>query len=68
MTVKLVGAWVVGSLFLLAGTWIIQNLKMELGVSEFSYVFAMIIALILFLLGGLAWISVAVATRHSFLE
>lgn len=63
MSMKLVGAWVIGALLLVAGTWIIQNLKFEIGVSELSYGLAFIVAFILFLLGGLAWISVAVATR-----
>ena len=67
MTVKLVGVWVLGALFLLGGTWIIQNLKMEVGVTEVSYVLAAFIAFVLFLLAGLAWISVAVATRRDLL-
>jgi len=64
MSIKLVGAWVLGALLLLAGTWIIQNLKYEVGVSELSYTLAALVAFIFFLLGGLAWISVAVATRR----
>ena len=64
MSIKLVGTWVLGALLLLAGTWIVQNLKYEVGVTELSYTLAAFIAFILFLLGGLAWISVAVATRR----
>ncbi len=64
MSFKLISAWIVGGIFLLLGTWIIQNLEMTIGVSEFSYVFAMIIALLFFLVAGLCWISVAVATRR----
>ncbi len=67
MSMKLVGAWVLGALLLAAGTWIIQNLKLEVGVSEFSYGLALLVAFIFFLLGGLAWISVAVATRRDLL-
>ena len=64
MSLKLVSAWIAGGILLLLGVWIIQNLKLGIGVSEFSYTFALLIALILFLIAGLCWISVAVATRH----
>jgi hypothetical protein len=57
-------AWILGGLFLLGGTWIIQNLQLNVGVSEFQYGLALVIALILFLLAGLCWISVSVATRQ----
>jgi len=63
---KLVGAWVVGGFFLLAGTWIVNNLRLETGVSEISYVLALVIALIFFLIAGLCWINVAVAAKHKF--
>jgi len=66
MSLKLVGIWVLGGVFMLLGTWIIQNLEFNVGVSSFSYAVALLIALVLFLLTGLAWISVAVATRHKF--
>jgi uncharacterized membrane protein len=64
MSMKLVSVWVLGSVLLLLGVWIVQNLKLGIGVSEFSYAFAMLISFILFLTAGLCWISVAVATRH----
>lgn len=67
MSMKLVGAWVLGALFLLAGIWIVQNLKFEIGVSELSYGLAIVVAFILFLLAGLAWISVVVATRRDLI-
>lgn len=63
---KLVGAWIVGGFFLLAGTWIVNNLRLETGVSEISYVLALVIALIFFLISGLCWINVAVAAKHKF--
>jgi len=66
MSVKLVVAWVLGAAFMLSGTWIIQNLEYNVGVSGFSYAVAILIAFLMFLLAGLAWISVAVATRHKF--
>ncbi len=66
MSVKLVVTWIIGGIFLLMGTWIVQNLELNIGVSQFSYILALLIALILFLITGLCWISVAVATRHGF--
>lgn len=64
MSLKLVSAWIAGGILLLIGVWIIQNLELGVGVSEVSYIFALLIALILFLIAGLCWISVAVATKH----
>jgi hypothetical protein len=60
----MVAVWVLGGLFLLGGTWIVQNLQLNIGVSELQYAIALIIALVLFLMAGLCWISVAVATRE----
>lgn len=64
MSAKLVLIWILGGLFILGGTWIVQNLELNIGVSEFQYVLALIIAFVLFLIAGLCWISVAVATRQ----
>ena len=58
-------AWILGGLLLLGGTWIVQNLQLNVGVTDFQYYLALLIALILFLLAGLCWISVAVATRQN---
>ena len=60
----MVAVWILGGFFLLGGTWIIQNLQLDIGVSELQYAIALIIALVLFLITGLCWISVAVATRQ----
>ena len=61
---KLVAVWIVGSLLILGGSWIMNNLKLGPGVSDLQYGFAILLALALFLLAGLAWISVAAAARH----
>ena len=66
MSFKLIATWVIGGLFLLFGVWIIQNLELTIGVSEFSYLFAMTIAFLFFLVAGLCWISVAVGTKHKY--
>jgi len=64
MSAKLVLAWIVGGLFLLGGMWIVSNLELNAGVSEFQYALALIVTLVLFLVAGLCWISVAVSARH----
>jgi len=66
MSLKLIVTWVFGGIFLLLGTWIVQNLESNIGVSEFSYIFAMFIALLFFLVAGLCWISVAVGTKRKY--
>jgi hypothetical protein len=60
----MVAVWILGGLFILGGAWIVQNLQLNIGVSELQYAIALIIALVLFLMAGLCWISVAVATRQ----
>ena len=47
MSVKLVGVWVLGGVFMLLGTWIVQNLEFNVGVSAFSYAVALLIAFLL---------------------
>ncbi len=64
MSAKTVTVWVLGGVFLLIGVWIIRNLQFDIGVSEFSYIMTLLISLVLFLLAGLCWISVAVATKR----
>lgn len=64
MSAKIVLAWILGGLFILGGTWIVQNLELNVGVTELQYYLALIIAFVLFLMAGLCWISVAVATRQ----
>lgn len=63
---KLVGTWIAGGFFFLTGTWIVNNLRLETGVTEISYALALVIAFIFFLIAGLAWINVAVAAKHRF--
>lgn len=64
MSAKLVLSWILGAVFMTLGVWIVSNLEVNLGVSEFSYIVAIVLAFILFLLAGFSWISVAVGTRH----
>lgn len=56
---KAVILWVVGSLLILFGSMIAGKLEMEVGVTWSSFLFALSIALILIMVGGLLWISIA---------
>ncbi len=64
MSSKLVFSWILGGVFLLLGVWIINNLRLTIGVTEISYAIAMIVALIFILMAGLLWINVSVAVKH----
>ena len=64
MSSKLVFSWILGGVFLLLGIWIINNLRLTIGVTELSYAIAMIVALIFILMAGLLWINVSVAVKH----
>ena len=63
MSHKLVVFWVAGGLLLLAGSWIMGNIDMSVGVSTVSYYMAIVTALVLYLLAGLCWIAVASAAK-----
>jgi hypothetical protein len=67
MSAKLVAVWVLGALLLFGGVWIVNNLEMTVGVPMASYAMGMVVSIVLFLLAGLCWISVAVGTRKKFL-
>lgn len=63
-TEQLILTWMAGGLFLLLGAWIVGNLELNIGVSWVSYVFALLIAFVLFLVAGLCWITVSIGVRH----
>lgn len=56
--------WIVGGLLILIGAWIAGHVEFTLGVTPLSYWGAMAIAGVMVLLGGLAWIAVAVSVAH----
>ncbi len=63
MELKLVIVWLLGGLFMIAGTWVVGNLELTVGVTQISYAVALLASFVLYLLAGLCWISVAVATK-----
>jgi len=56
--------WVLGAITIMFGAMIAGRLDRTLGVSDLSYSIALLMSFILFLLGGILWISVAVAVKH----
>jgi hypothetical protein len=66
---KMVLFWIIGSLSILIGAIIAGNVEKTLGTDDTSMGAAMFIAFILIMLGGLLWITVAVAAKKvNFIE
>lgn len=64
MSLKLVSVWILGAVFMTLGSWIILNLELVVGVTEPAYLIALAVGFLMYLLAGLCWISVSVATRR----
>jgi uncharacterized membrane protein len=64
-TEQLILTWLAGGFFLLLGVWIVSNLELNIGVSWVSYVFALLISFVLFLVAGLCWVTVSVGVHHT---
>jgi len=60
---KIVAFWVLGAICLLLGSMISGHLEKDIGVTDASYFIALLFSFILFLLGGLLWISVSIAVK-----
>jgi hypothetical protein len=56
--------WVLGAVCLTFGSMIAGRLERTVGVSDSGYLLALAISLVLMLLGGLLWISVAAAVKE----
>ena len=61
---KIVTFWVLGSICILFASMIAGHLEKGLGVSDLGFTLALLISFVLFLVGGLLWISVAVAVKE----
>lgn len=57
--------WIVGAVFFLLGSVIAGNVQPGIGVDASGIALALLVAFVLFLVGGLLWISVAVASKKS---
>lgn len=62
--VKMAVFWILGSALIFLGSMIAGHLEKTLGVSDTGYLLALLVAFILFLAGGLLWISTAVAVKE----
>lgn len=58
---KIVTFWILGTFCVLFGSMIAGHLEKTIGVTELGYFLALLVSFILFLIGGLLWISVAIA-------
>lgn len=62
MTAKLIASWIFGGVLIAAAAWILGHVEEAVGVSPIAYAVACFLGIVLILVGGLAWISVATAT------
>lgn len=60
---KIPAFWIIGSVCILFGSMIAGSLQRSLGVSESSFLIALLTALLLFMIGGMLWIVVSVAVK-----
>jgi hypothetical protein len=61
--IKIMAFWILGAIMLMIGSMIAGRVEAGIGVSDAGFFFALLIAFVLFLVGGLLWISVAIATK-----
>ncbi len=62
---KLALFWVLGAVAIMWGAWIAGHLQRgDLGVSAFSFYGSILVAFLLILFGGLAWIGVSVGVAQ----
>jgi hypothetical protein len=61
---KTVFLWIFGAVSIFIGSMIAGRLDFSLGVNEIGFILASVISIMLFLVGGLLWISVALAVKH----
>ena len=57
--------WIFGAIAIFFGALISGRLDFTQGVDEIGFILALVISLMLFLFGGLLWISVALAIKFS---
>jgi len=62
---KIITFWILGAICILFGSMIAGHLEKTLGVTELGYFLALLVSFVLFLIGGLFWISVAIAVRET---
>ncbi|MFH1126928.1 MAG: hypothetical protein ABIG84_00235 [archaeon] len=56
--------WIFGAVAIMGGVWITRYVEWVLGTTAASFYGALLVAFLLILFGGLAWIGVAVSVAH----
>ena len=59
MTLKAMFFWIVGSILVLSGAWIVGNLEFTIGVGAALYGTMLAVSFVLIMMGGLCWIYVS---------
>jgi len=62
MTTKLIVSWIFGGVLIAAAAWILGHVEQTVGVAPLGYMTAIVLAIVMILVGGFMWISVATAT------
>jgi len=62
---KTVFLWILGSISIFLGSMIAGKLDLSPGVNEIGFILALVISIMFLLVGGLLWISVALAVKFS---
>jgi len=62
---KIITFWILGTFCIMFASMIAGHLEKTLGVTELGYFLALLVSFVLFLIGGLFWISVAIAVRET---
>jgi len=62
---KIATFWIIGAVAMFFASMIAGKLDYTVGTSDLGFVVAFLISLVLFLLGGLLWISVAIAVKET---
>ncbi len=58
------GLWILGAVFAFLGSMISGNLEWVTGTTEVSYAVSVLLALVLFLVAGMCWISAGANARR----
>lgn len=61
----MVSLWILGAVCIMFGSMIAGRLEKTIGVTNVGYLLAFTVSLVLLLLGGLLWISVAAAVKST---
>lgn len=58
------GLWIAGTVAIFIGALVAGNIEWVEGTTQFSFWFSVVLALLMFLIAGMCWISAAVNARQ----